>query len=158
MNRIPSINKPDSLALVESKLINLGEKIVSEPVSRLAHPQQAQLPEWRGADVQVTSNFANESSGFIEAQDLLVRTRHARALTWLIFELRDAFAGWLDYGNKYSFYGALAQAAVKHLAANQPESDDPKPLLNIVLTAASRYLKNLRQTESEENLPHKKIS
>ena len=136
---------PESPDAIESKLIKLGEMILTEPTERLAHRDQDQLPEWRGADVRVTSDFAFEPKDFMEGHNLLVRTQHAKALTWLIFELRDAFAGWLDYGNKCGFFGALAQAALNHLAAHQPESDDAKPLLRAVLAEAFQSWEALRQ-------------
>ena len=140
----PTLN-PDWPAAIEAKLIYLGKRISSEPVKQLAHDQQAQLPEWRGADVHVTSDFAFEPKDFIEQHDLLVRTPHAKALTWLFFELRDAFAGCLDAGNKYGFYGALAQAALDHLAAHQPEPDEAKQLLKAVLAEAFLCLQRLRE-------------
>jgi hypothetical protein len=50
--------------------------------------------------------------------------------------MRDLFDGWLDWGNKYGFYELLAQAALEHLAGNQPEPEDAKPLLRAMLTRA----------------------
>ena len=136
---------PGSPAAIQSKLIQLEERIGSEPVHQFVHPQQNQIPEWCGADVRVTSDFVWEPANFVEAHDLLVRTRHAGALTWLLLELRDAFAGWLDAGNKYGFYGGLAEAALSHLAANQPEVDEAKPLLKAVLAQAFIGLQTLQE-------------
>ena len=73
------------------------------------------IPEWRGADIRITSDFEkdfNDPNYF--DHDLTVRTSHARPATWFVFQMRDHFDGWLDYGNKYGFYELLAQA-VHHL-------------------------------------------
>jgi len=119
------------------------------------------MPEWRGADIRITSDFKTDlvplhrprpirSSRPAEGMryapefnepnyfdhDLTVRTRHAGPATWFVFQMRDLFDGWLDYGNKYGFYELLAQAALEHLAANQPEPEDAKPLLRAMLTRA----------------------
>jgi hypothetical protein len=92
------------------------------------------IPEWRGADIRITSDFKtdfNEANYF--DHDLTVRTRHAGSVTWFVFQMRDLFDGWLDAGNKYGFYELLAQAALEYLAGNQPEPEDTKPLLRAML-------------------------
>jgi hypothetical protein len=58
------------------------------------------IPEWRGADIRITSDFKtdfNEANYF--DHDLTVRTRHAVPATWFVFQMRDLFSGWRDYGN-----------------------------------------------------------
>lgn len=47
--------------------------------------------------MQVTSDFLAEPDPSRFDHDLIVRTRHAAELSWLFMELRDTFAGWLDY-------------------------------------------------------------
>lgn len=141
-NPTPHFDSPDT---IQDKLNQIGERISSEQIHQLVHPQQELIPEWLGADVRVTSDFVYEPKDFMEGHDLLVRTEHAKALTWLFLELRDALDGWLDFGNKYGFYGDLAQAALNYLAANQPESADAKPLLNAVLAEAFRCLQYLQE-------------
>ena len=115
------------------------------PVDRLIHPDQGLMPEWGGAGVCLTSDLAREPRDFREDDHLLVRTRHAKPLTWLFFELRDTFGGWLDAGNKEGFFGSLAQVALQHLASHQPEPDDAKPLLKTVLGEAFRWQESLRR-------------
>jgi hypothetical protein len=139
-------NRPE-FSSIEDRLILVGQRLANDPGS-VRHPAQAEIPEWKGADVKVTSDFNWEPEDFIEAHDLLVRTRHASALTWLFFEIRDAFGHWLDASNKYGFYGSLGQAAQKHLAANQPESQDSQPLLGTVLAVAFDWLCILRNEKS----------
>jgi hypothetical protein len=51
-------------------------------------------------------------------------------------------------GNKYGFYGRLAEAALGHLAQHQPEDADHRPLLKAVLTQAFSYHAELRQHDS----------
>jgi len=136
-------NSP-SLDEIESRLITLGQRIGDPAPGSLHHPDQAHMPEWSGADVRITSDFSHEPQNFIEAHNLLVRTRHAVPLTWLFLEVRDAFYSLLDASNKYGFYGSLAQAALQHLAAQQPEPDDPRPLLRAVIASAFDWLRVLR--------------
>ena len=102
-----------------------------------AHPEMERIPEWKGADIRITSDFERNFNepGYFD-HDLTVRTRHAGPATWFVFQMRDLFDGWLDWGNKYGFYELLAQAALEHLAANQPEPEDARPLLRAMLTRA----------------------
>jgi hypothetical protein len=120
---------------IEDGLMDMGRAI--ETGGPWTHPEMDRIPEWRGADIRITSDFKtdfNEANYF--DHDLTVRTRHAGPATWFVFQMRDLFDGWLDWGNKYGFYELLAQAALEHLAANQPEAEDAKPLLRAMLTRA----------------------
>jgi len=120
---------------IEDGLMNMGRAI--EAGGPWTHPEMDRIPEWRGADIRFTSDFEkdfNDPKYF--DHDLTVRTRHAGPATWFVFQMRDLFDGWLDYGNKYGFYELLAQAGLEQLAANQPEPEDAKPLLRAMLTRA----------------------
>ena len=120
---------------IEDGLMDTGRAI--EAGGPWAHPEMERIPEWRGADIRITSDFKtdfNDPNYF--DHDLTVRTRHAGPATWFVFQMRDLFSGWLDYGNKYGFYELLAQAALEHLAVDQPEPEDAKPLLRAMLTRA----------------------
>ena len=120
---------------IEDGLMEMGRAIEAGGPS--THPEMERIPEWRGADIRITSDFKtnfNDPNYF--DHDLTVRTRHAGPVTWFVFQMRDLFDGWLDYGNKYGFYELLAQVALEHLAANQPEPGDAKPLLRAMLTRA----------------------
>ena len=117
---------------IEDGLMEMGRAI--EAGGPWTHPEMARIPEWRGADIRITSDFKtdfNEANYF--DHDLTVRTRHAGSVTWFVFQMRDLFDGWLDWGNKYGFYELLAKAALEHLAGNQPEPEDAKPLLRAML-------------------------
>ena len=142
-DRTPNLPSPDA---IEQQLIKLGTLLPRAASGELRHRQQATMREWQGADVRITSDFTLELTNMCDAHDLLVRTRHAEALTWLVLEIRDTFSDRLDYANKYGFYGALAQAAMKHLAGHQPETDDAVPLLKAVLKRAFQWLATLRKT------------
>ena len=125
---------------IEDGLMDIGRAIeVGGPWS---HPEMKRIPEWRGADIRITSDFKtdfNEANYF--DHDLTVRTRHAGPATWFVFQMRDLFDGWLDTGNKYGFYELLAKAALDHLAGHQPEPEDAKPLLRAMLAQGFAILK-----------------
>ena len=120
---------------IEDGLMGMGRLI--EAGGPWTHPEMERIPEWRGADIRITSDFEKnyQELGYFD-HDLTVRTRHAGSVTWFVFQMRDLFDGWLDGGNKYGFYELLAQAALEHLADNQPEPEDPRPLLRAMLTRA----------------------
>jgi len=120
---------------IEDGLMGMGRAI--EAGGPWTHPEMDRIPEWRGADIRITSDFVTDFNtlNYFD-HDLTVRTRHAGPATWFVFQMRDLFDGWLDWGNKYGFYELLAQAALEHLAANQPEPEDAKPLLRAMLTRA----------------------
>jgi hypothetical protein len=130
-------------AEIEERLLALQARIDNASESDLRHEQQAEMPEWEGADVVITSDLEYEPHGFMD-HDLRVQTRHAKALTWLFLELRDTFGDRLDASNKYGFYGALAETASAHLAEHQPETDDARPLLHAVLDEALRWARVAR--------------
>ena len=120
---------------IEDGLMDMGRAI--EAGGPWTHPEMERIPEWRGADIRITSDFKtnfNDPNYF--DHDLTVRTRHAGPATWFVFQMRDLFDGWLDGGNKYGFYELLAQVALEHLAANQPEPEDARSLLRAMLTRA----------------------
>ena len=120
---------------IEDGLMGMGRLI--EAGGPWTHPEMDRIPEWRGADIRITSDFERnyQEPGYFD-HDLTVRTRHAGSVTWFVFQMRDLFDGWLDGGNKHGFYELLAQAALEHLAENQPEPEDAKPLLRAMLTRA----------------------
>ena len=129
---------------IESRLLDLGTQIERVNAARLCHVDQEKHPEWLGADVWVTSNLEADNDPDTFNHDLIVRTRYAPELSWLFMELRDTFAGWLDYRNKYGFYESHARAALQHLATFQPEQDSPEPLLKTVLQESFEWLGKLR--------------
>ena len=101
---------------IEDGLMDMGRAI--EAGGPWTHPEMERIPEWRGADIRITSDFERnyQEAGYFD-HDLTVRTRHAGPVTWFVFQMRDLFDGWLDYGNKYGFYELLAQGALEHRAS-----------------------------------------
>lgn len=67
------------------------------------------VQEWNGADVIITSDKNRQYS----SKYIIVYTRHAQALSWLIEQLKYIFCP--DYFWKYEFYGNLATAAIRYL-------------------------------------------
>jgi len=108
--------------------------------------EMAKMPEWQGADVIITSDFEARSHGFLD-HDLVVRSRHASAITWLFFRLRDAFGEELDASNKYRFFGDLAKAALAVSALSPIEANDARPLLKAILREAIKYYRELRESD-----------
>jgi len=129
---------------IEDGLMGMGRLI--EAGGPWTHGEMKRIPEWRGADVRITSDFERDlvplhtprpirssrpAEGMRSARefnepgyfdhDLTVRTRHAGPVTWFIFQMRDLFDGWLDGGNKYGFYELLAQGALEHRASREIE-------------------------------------
>ena len=129
---------------IEDGLMEMGRAI--EARGAWTHPEMERIPEWRGADIRITSDFERnyQEAGYFD-HDLTVRTRHAGSVTWFVFQMRDLFDGWLDGGNKYGFYELLAQAALEHLATTQPEPEDARPLLRAMLTRAFLMLEIAKQ-------------
>jgi hypothetical protein len=120
-------------------------------VERMFHVRRFEIPEWTEADVRVTSDFAWEPKSLFDDHELLVRTRHATPLRWQFFELRDAIDESLEFTKKCGPFGSLAEAAQRHLAAHQPESDYPRPLLlRDVLAVGFQWVVVLRR---EGDLP-----
>ena len=94
--------KVKGLEAIEDGLMDMGRAI--EAGGPWTHPEMERLPDWRGADIRITSYFKrdfNEANYF--DHDLTVRTRGAGPATWFMFQMRDLFDDWLDYINKYAF-------------------------------------------------------
>jgi hypothetical protein len=131
---------------IQDSIIKIGLSIESEDPALWIHSSMKFMAEWQGADTIITSDFGPTEHGFL-GHDLIVRTRHASAMTWLFFNLRDTFGDELDSGNKYRFYGDLAMAAIKHLSTELPEDHDPRPLMKAVLRQSTVFLHELQEDD-----------
>jgi hypothetical protein len=71
--------------------------------------------EWGGADVVIRAKTPKKRTepGFYPEPRSVV-TPNSRHLTWLFYQLRDAFHDILDYMTKIEFYGRLANAALRY--------------------------------------------
>ncbi len=78
---------------------------------------------WGGADVIITDCMDDlgrgrervviDMQGIYNTSDKIVYTKNAQELSQIFFELKDIFDGFIDAGNKYTFYGNLANAAIE---------------------------------------------
>lgn len=50
--------------------------------------------------------------------DIVVHTRHAKPITWLMIRLREIASGCINYANKYEFYGTIGESAQKYIEEN----------------------------------------
>ncbi len=128
------------------KINDLEHKITTTDISAEAKT----VGDWGGADVIIKSKLEEYIKAWLENQPVVISlqsstprrraviTKHASELSWLFFQLKDIFAGEIDYITKYDFYGLLAQSALDYLAKNE-EAQDAKGLLLAVLDASKGY-------------------
>ena len=130
--------KPDQ---VSSDLMSLADRVSRYGTAVISHPYQLEMPEWTGAGVSIRSSplGAEPSSLAGFGTPFVVTTVHARAFTWLLLELRDVLGDRLDYLNKLEFYGMVAEAAQRHIAANPSEAEDPRPILFAAFAEALQW-------------------
>ena len=85
--------------------------------------------DWGGADVVIgpPPRPVPTADGFYPDPDY-VATKHHRELSWLFEQLRDLFVPYIDYINKYEFYGRLADSANSHLE-EEGDSENSTSLL-----------------------------
>lgn len=97
---------------------------------------------WHAAGSFVTDDaLALSDSPAALGGDLGILTRHARLLSWVLFDLRNDSRLTGGPWAERAFFGRLADAANAHLAAHQPEEADPRPLLLAVLREAGEILR-----------------
>ena len=111
------------------KLDYLERKITSGIVVREANP----IMEWAGSDVIISSQlndtikewfgdqFAVNTPEKTEPRRRAVITEFSKELSWLFYQLKDIFAGELNYISKPVFYGMLAQTSIDYLEKNQED-------------------------------------
>lgn len=99
--------------------------------------------EWGGADVIVTSQAQppRRAGGFYP-EPRRVLTPHAKALSWLFYQLRDTFAELIDGCSKIEFYGRLACAAQHY--QQQVDQEVRTELLQSVLHEAYQMLEEMK--------------
>ena len=82
-------------------------------------------PEWRGADVGITSDFSSENFH----HDYTVRTRHAKQLTWLMYQLKSLCKEYLNFGTKYEFYETVAKNAESYINLHGDDEVDVRKMI-----------------------------
>ncbi|MFT3829270.1 MAG: hypothetical protein QM691_06125 [Opitutaceae bacterium] len=97
---------------------------------------------WQAAGIFVTDDaLALSHSAAALRGELGILTRHARLLSWLLFELRaDSRLTGGPWAER-EFFGRLGDTANAFLAAHQPEESDARPLLLAVLREAGEILR-----------------
>lgn len=137
---------------LDAQIMSLSHAINQQPIIQSWPPQMQCVPEWQGADLKITSDLTYRRHWFFDGNLLIIQTKHARELTWLLVEIRDAFSELITFENKYEFYRSLGAAAQKHLA-EASETTDPRPLLGAVLAAAFKTIPHFFCDEDVEYTP-----
>lgn len=91
------------------------------------HERSTEL--WSGADVIVRSKLTDEltawesddhlvvdADGLQQSSKVLVISKHAKHISALIYALTEIFDAYLDFANKYSFFGRLGKRAKAYIA------------------------------------------
>jgi len=111
------------------KLDYLERKICSGIIVREANS----IMEWAGSDVIISSQlndsikewFGDQFPVFTlektEPRRRAVITEFSKELSWLFYQLKDIFAGELNYISKPVFYGMLAQTSIDYLEKNKED-------------------------------------
>lgn len=114
---------------VAASLPRAGENAATDGKTPLFHYAHVEIHDPASASVAERPRFRDPK---------WVVTEHARALSWLFTELREAFGARLDASNKYEFFASLVQAANRHLAACP--GCDATSLLSATASAAYGWL------------------
>lgn len=129
----------NSTAFRHPRLIALAAEL-EETTPVATYASTAEL--WHAAGSFVTDDaLALSDSPAALGGDLGILTRHARLLSWVLFDLRNDSRLTGGPWAERAFFGRLADAANAHLAAHQPEEADPRPLLFAVLREAGEILR-----------------
>ena len=111
------------------KLDSLELKIESRNIVKEANS----IMEWAGSDVIISSQlndsikewFGDQFSEITlektEPRRRAVITEFSKELSWLFYQLKDIFAGELNYISKPVFYGMLAQTSMDYLEKNKED-------------------------------------
>ena len=116
-----------------------------EPSLALRHPEQSRAPYWQAADLQVIPNESHERADAFAAHQLVVFTRHAASVGWLLYMLRDALGGYLTPDNKSLVFGQLGLALRQAQAG--PDGHCAARLRLAVLDAADLALEAFAEAE-----------
>ena len=127
------------------KLDSLELKIESRNIVREANS----IMEWAGSDVIISSQlndsikewfgdqFAVITLEKTEPRRRAVITEFSKELSWLFYQLKDIFAGELNYISKPVFYGMLAQTSIDYLEKNKEDVKCDQLLFSVLDKARS---------------------
>ncbi|MDD4754209.1 MAG: gamma-glutamylcyclotransferase [Desulfitobacteriaceae bacterium] len=99
---------------------------------------------WGGADVIVKfkrtdelnawesdNNLSVDADGLKQSSKILIISKHARHISALFYAMKEIFNDYLDFANKYTFYGRLGKRAKAYI----DKKDDQGVLLEIIAEA-----------------------
>lgn len=109
-----------------------------EPSLELRHPRQVRSPYWQASGLQVIPNESHEQLDAFSGRQIVVFTRHAAALGWLLHMLRGALADYLNEDNQALIFGQFGIALRQAQAG--PNGHSPLALRLAVLDAADLAL------------------
>ena len=127
------------------KLDSLELKIESRNIVKEANS----IMEWAGSDVIISSQlndsikewfgdqFAVNTPEKTEPRRRAVITEFSKELSWLFYQLKDIFAGELNYISKPVFYGMLAQTSIDYLEKNKEDVKCDQLLFSVLDKARS---------------------
>jgi hypothetical protein len=127
------------------KLDSLERKICSGIIVKEANS----IMEWAGSDVIISSQLNDSIKEWFgdqfevitlektEPRRRAVITEFSKELSWLFYQLKDIFAGELNYISKPVFYGMLAQTSIDYLEKNQEDVKCDQLLLSVLDKARS---------------------
>ena len=127
------------------KLDSLELKIESRNIVKEANS----IMEWAGSDVIISSQlndaikewfgdqFAVITLEKTEPRRKAVITEFSKELSWLFYQLKDIFAGELNYISKPVFYGMLAQTSIDYLEKNKEDVKCDQLLFSVLDKARS---------------------
>ena len=127
------------------KLDSLELKIESRNIVKEANS----IMEWAGSDVIISSQlndgikewfgdqFAVITLEKTEPRRKAVITEFSKELSWLFYQLKDIFAGELNYISKPVFFGMLAQTSIDYLEMNKEDVKCDQLLFSVLDKARS---------------------
>ena len=127
------------------KLDSLELKIESRNIVKEANS----IMEWAGSDVIISNQlndaikewfgdqFAVITLEKTEPRRKAVITEFSKELSWLFYQLKDIFAGELNYISKPVFYGMLAQTSIDYLEKNKEDVKCDQLLFSVLDKARS---------------------
>ena len=95
------------------------------------------IKEWGGADVIISDKKTPElikwsenqsiiidlnNNSFVSPGNRLIISKYSKELSWLFYELKAIFHDYIDFSNKYQFYGILAESALEFIDNNNKYS------------------------------------
>lgn len=119
---------------------------------------------FHGADVGIVEKAADRHRQWVADQPVvidavgfvprrrLIETPFATELSWLFYQFRDNSPDLIDCGNKYAFYGTLAQTAIDVTADTSDQTDAAGMLLAVFETGA-RFLRDLASSTPPDPTP-----